>query len=1109
MVRRVLLLISLLFSSVVFSQTAVQPAGAGTVESPYEIATLDNLYWLTQNSDKWNAEYVQTADIDAFPTSTWDAGKGYSPIGNSTTNFTGNYNGQGYKITGLTINRTGENYIGLFGLVIGSTIQNIGLENVSVTGGARLGALLGSGDQGALVRNCYATGEVSSSSRFSGGLIGYICSVYEMSYVKNCYCECNVTLKGSLKDYCGGLVGENLAYISNSYATGNIVGGLDRIGGLVGSSRSSGSIENCYALGSVEGNTNVGGLVGENSELSTKNSFWNVDTDGITGNVSGDNNFGATGKTTAELKNVATYTNTATAGLAKAWDFVANPNNDNLNEDLWNIDGARNDGYPYQTWQYATAPVLTTTLASSIANTSATFGGNVTSSGGAEVTERGIVFSSFNSNPTVGDLGVMNEVIGSGTGSFSSTISSLEEASTYFYRAYAKNMKGIAYGEVKRVTLKGQPVMSNALSFDGVDDYVKVTNNPTVQPTTAFTLEAWVKIKSNTHSEAIIDNGIAEGGTNAGGGYFLGLEVNGIKKFRAWTYNGPIYPDNRTVLTSKDEFELNKWYHVATVYNGSTYKMYVNGSEAASANLTGAINYTNVGEFGLHIGAYMDNNENYRFDGEIDEVRIWNDARTLSELRDNMMCSIDPTEANLVAYYRFNQGSGSNLIDLTSNSNDGILTNMNEETSWTDSESFNTWLGKASSAWDNAENWSDGVPTAGDNVGLYKWSEASECEISGNPVFNNLNVVSGATPVLSSPITVNGKLIVDGTLSLNGQIITLGENGYLSEGSGILSGNTGSIQTTRNLSNLTSENVAGLGAEITTLADMGSTTVIRQHTPGGSMGISRKYQIIPTNNAGLDATLVFHYYDTELNGLAESELMLFKSTDNAKWTEQFGSIVNTTENTLTLSGIDGFSYWTAASTGTGESLPVELSSLTATIVKGKIALSWETITEENNHGFEIERAALETGKDKIYEKIGFIEGNGNSNSVKVYSFTDSKPVEGKIVYRLKQIDFDGKYEYSKEIEVSYESVKEFSLDQNYPNPFNPTTNISFKLAESGKVSIKIFNAIGQEVAELVNKTMEAGRHEVTFNASNLPSGTYFCQMRAGSFTKTSKMLLIK
>ncbi len=188
-------------------------------------------------------------------------------------------------------------------------------------------------------------------------------------------------------------------------------------------------------------------------------------------------------------------------------------------------------------------------------------------------------------------------------------------------------------------------------------------------------------------------------------------------------------------------------------------------------------------------------------------------------------------------------------------------------------------------------------------------------------------------------------------------------------------------------------------------------------------------------------------------------------------------------------------------------LPVELTFFSCVESNEIVALCWETATELNNYGFEIERAVAE--ENKSFQKIGFVEGHGNSNSVKAYSFVDCKPVEGKAVYRLKQIDFDGKYEYSKEIEVSYDAVEEFALEQNYPNPFNPTTNISFKLAVSGKVSVKIFNAIGQEVAELVNKTMEVGSHEVTFNASDLPSGTYFCRMNAGGFTKTSKMLLIK
>lgn len=186
-------------------------------------------------------------------------------------------------------------------------------------------------------------------------------------------------------------------------------------------------------------------------------------------------------------------------------------------------------------------------------------------------------------------------------------------------------------------------------------------------------------------------------------------------------------------------------------------------------------------------------------------------------------------------------------------------------------------------------------------------------------------------------------------------------------------------------------------------------------------------------------------------------------------------------------------------------LPVELTTFDGSILGEKICLKWETETETNNYGFEIERAS----EPNEWNKIGFKEGNGESNSPKSYSFIDSKPAEGKISYRLKQIDFDGKATYSKEIEINYEPVREYALAQNYPNPFNPTTKISFSLAEKGFVSIKIFNSLGEEVKSLVEKEMNAGRHEVILNASDLASGTYICRMSSKKFSKTVKMLLVK
>ena len=97
---------------------------------------------------------------------------------------------------------------------------------------------------------------------------------------------------------------------------------------------------------------------------------------------------------------------------------------------------------------------------------------------------------------------------------------------------------------------------------------------------------------------------------------------------------------------------------------------------------------------------------------------------------------------------------------------------------------------------------------------------------------------------------------------------------------------------------------------------------------------------------------------------------------------------------------------------------------------------------------------------------------------------------GKYEYRLKQIDFDGSYNYSTEVEVEVTAPKKFSLEQNYPNPFNPVTNIDYQIPVKGFVTLKIFNILGEKVVELVNEEMSAGNYEVKFDGSRLPSGVY-------------------
>lgn len=189
--------------------------------------------------------------------------------------------------------------------------------------------------------------------------------------------------------------------------------------------------------------------------------------------------------------------------------------------------------------------------------------------------------------------------------------------------------------------------------------------------------------------------------------------------------------------------------------------------------------------------------------------------------------------------------------------------------------------------------------------------------------------------------------------------------------------------------------------------------------------------------------------------------------------------------------------------------PVELTSFKATVKEKDIELRWETKTEVNNYGFDIERSISNHMNNRLWQTIGFISGNGNSNSPKFYLFTDRKPIGGsEFAYRLKQIDTDGTYEYSGEVQVMLLPTK-YELYQNYPNPFNPSTTIRFSLPKETHLKINIYNLLGQLVDTITQGTFEAGYHKVTFNASNLPSGIYVYALTSGNFVDTKKLILLK
>jgi len=191
-------------------------------------------------------------------------------------------------------------------------------------------------------------------------------------------------------------------------------------------------------------------------------------------------------------------------------------------------------------------------------------------------------------------------------------------------------------------------------------------------------------------------------------------------------------------------------------------------------------------------------------------------------------------------------------------------------------------------------------------------------------------------------------------------------------------------------------------------------------------------------------------------------------------------------------------------------VPVELTSFSALGMRDGVQLNWETATEINNQRFEIERSI----DSQNFTIVGFVNGRGTTTEKSTYSFIDKGVNEGKYYYRLKQVDYNGTYEYSQVIEIEFSVPQVFSLAQNYPNPFNPATTLSFGLPVESNITLSVYNSLGELVKVVAQGTLQAGTHNMNFEAVDLPTGIYMYTLNAkGSdgveFTQTAKMLLLK
>ncbi|NCC24573.1 MAG: hypothetical protein EOM25_05130 [Deltaproteobacteria bacterium] len=479
----------LIVNGTVAAQNATAPAaGDGSQDNPYQISSLENLYWIAADSSRWAAHYIQTADIDASSTSTWPGG-GWSSIGNSVTNFIGIYDGNGYVISNTFISRINSNYQGLFGYVASATIRNLILRDVDISGANNVGSFAGSIINTTL-SDCFATGVVNGSEnvgglvgrmvandvltdshadvavngdRSVGGLVGSMGNDGEMV---NCSAVGPATggeivggLVGSVGtgmvhachaagivsgiDAVGGLAGSCLADpLSDSYATGAVTGTGRLVGGLLG--LNAGTVTNTYAVGPVSGDEHVGGLVGFSWNGVVNNSFWDSD-------AGGPNNGIGTGKTTTDMKTQSTFTDVG-------WNF----------SDIWGMAGNINSGYPY----LSRTPAVTTQDVTGISRNSAIVHGAVIDLGVPSLTSHGVCWNRSgvpDINDHCLDLGAAPV-----TGEFTADVTGLNSSTIYFVRAFAVNEAGINYGR-QIVFSTSAPVNAPEVTTQDVSDITATT----------------------------------------------------------------------------------------------------------------------------------------------------------------------------------------------------------------------------------------------------------------------------------------------------------------------------------------------------------------------------------------------------------------------------------------------------------------------------------------------------------------------------------------------------------------------------------------------------------------------------------------------------------
>ncbi len=1065
----------------VFAQTAVQPNGSGTVEDPYLIATLENLNWISQNRASWIKHFVQTADIDASGSN--DGANGFLPIGDDNFPFYGTYKGQGHTINALYINRPAEDTIGLFGFIASATVTNLGLTNVEITGKSAIGSIAGY-DLGSYIDDCYSTGSVTGYATV-GGLVGYCAGL--TAYINNSYSKC--TVLGDLASI-GGFIGAENCNIDNCYSTGTVSTINGDAGGFVGLSQ--GTLTNCFSIGNVIGTSSssnrLGGFVGAiiGGEMEACFSLGDVINGySMVGGFVGLTNGGS-------IKRC--YSNGNVEGYYFTGGFVGFHKNFDINNSYSTGNVTRSGATNEAVGGFCGKIVETSNISFCYSTGSVYYVGAST-----QPTNKGFVaFEEVDGTYTY----VSNYFDGNSSGQLTAT--GATSASTTDMQQEIRLYTDFFFPNTG---------LSTAWDFDGTQYNDAATNDYWKMKQGGYP----IIVSTFGASTNTVTNITYQSATSGGHIFYSGSEQI-LERGICWSTSS-----NPTILDSK------------IVGDASTY---------FSASLTGLSEGTTY-----YVRAYVTNNAG----------TTYGDEETF-------------TTTNLTP-----SGSGTSSDPYLIESLDNLYWVTQNSNSWdkyfkqiADIDATN------SSSWDGGAGFIPiGNATVGEHfTGNYNGNNYTISNITINrPTESHIGMFGYNQGTISNlgveNVDITGKLYTGGLVgtNYNGTITECYSTGAVSgsENSGGLVGyNYGTISKSYSRVNVTSasNNIGGLvgysyggtiskcyatgnisgGDNISSFVGLNSSSIsecfasgsatssgtdvggfVGENTTNGA--IDHCYAVgVPTgtNNGGFagnnGSTITDSFWDTETSGTNTGVGTGTSTGANGKTTANMK-----TSSTFTDAGWDFTNIWNldpAKNEGypnlenTTSPTPVELTSFSAKLIGENVVLNWHTATEVNNYGFQVERQK-EKGESE-WENIGFVEGHGNSNSPKDYSFVDADKLIGTIKYRLKQIDIDGAFEYSDIVEVNINSdlPAKFELTQNYPNPFNPTTTINYTVPvvetrHALSLQLNVYDALGRKVATLVNETKTPGNYSVQFDASKLSSGIYYYTLQAGDFTATKKMILMK